>query len=98
VVDVADCGSGGGGSAQLRPDQCDGGVIGVVAGSGGGGWIRRWQPNQNDGGVDLVQGQSADVGEASLHDVIMTGASAMVGVELCGRPVPVAIRRRASIC
>jgi hypothetical protein len=92
VVDAADCGSVGGGSAQVRPDQCDGGVIGVVAGSGSGGWIRRWQPNQHDGSVDLVQGRSADAGEVSLHDMIM------VGVELCGRPVPVAIRRRASIC
>jgi hypothetical protein len=39
VVDVADCGSDGGGSAQLRPDQCGGGVIGAVAGSGGGSRI-----------------------------------------------------------
>jgi hypothetical protein len=31
VVDVADCGSGGGGSTQLRPDQCGGGVIGAAA-------------------------------------------------------------------
>jgi hypothetical protein len=31
VVDVADCGSGGGGSAQLRPDQYGGGVIGAAA-------------------------------------------------------------------
>jgi hypothetical protein len=34
VVDAADCGSGGGGSAQLRPNQCSGGVIGAAAGSG----------------------------------------------------------------
>jgi hypothetical protein len=27
VVDAADCGSGGGGSAQLWPDRCGGGVI-----------------------------------------------------------------------
>jgi hypothetical protein len=30
VVDAADCGSGGGGSAQLRPDQCGSGVIGAA--------------------------------------------------------------------
>jgi hypothetical protein len=53
VVDAADCGSGGGGSAQLRPDQCGGGVI------------RRRRPDQNGGDVDLAQGRSADVGEAS---------------------------------
>jgi hypothetical protein len=52
VVDAADCGSDGGGSVQLRPDQCGGGVIGAVVGSG-------------DGGVDLAQGWSADAGEAS---------------------------------
>jgi hypothetical protein len=31
VVDAEDCGSGSGGSAQLRPDQCGGGVIGAAA-------------------------------------------------------------------
>jgi hypothetical protein len=51
VVNVVDCSSGGGESAQLRHDQCGGGVIGAAAGSGGG--------------VDLAQGRSADVGEAS---------------------------------
>jgi hypothetical protein len=65
VVDAANCGSGSGGSAQLRPDQCGGSVIGAAAGSGGDGRIGRWQPNQQGGGVDLVQGRSADVGEAS---------------------------------
>jgi hypothetical protein len=35
VVDAVDCGSGGGGSAQLWPDQCGGGVIGAATGSGG---------------------------------------------------------------
>jgi hypothetical protein len=39
VVDAADCGSGGGGSTQLRPDQCGGGVIKATAGSGGGSRI-----------------------------------------------------------
>jgi hypothetical protein len=39
VVDAADCGSGGGGSAQLRPDQCGGGVIGVAAAKS----ARRWR-------------------------------------------------------
>jgi hypothetical protein len=64
VVDAADCDSSGGGSAQLRPDQCGGGVIGAATGSGDGR-IRRWQPNQHSGGVDLAQGRSADAGEAS---------------------------------
>jgi hypothetical protein len=59
-------------------------VIGAAAGS--------------DGGVDLAQGRSADAEEASQHDVTATGASATVGVELCGRPVLVVIRRRASSC
>jgi hypothetical protein len=45
VVDVVECGSGGGGSAQLRLDRCGGGVIGAVTGSGSGGRIRRRQPN-----------------------------------------------------
>jgi hypothetical protein len=31
VVDATDYGSSGGGSAQLRPDQCCSGVIGAVA-------------------------------------------------------------------
>jgi hypothetical protein len=31
VVDAMDCGSGGGGSAQLRPNRCGGGVIGAAA-------------------------------------------------------------------
>jgi hypothetical protein len=31
VVDAADCGSGGGGSAEMRSDQCGGGVIGAAA-------------------------------------------------------------------
>jgi hypothetical protein len=39
VVDAADCGFGGGGSAQLQLDRCGGGVIGAVTGSGGGGRI-----------------------------------------------------------
>jgi hypothetical protein len=39
VVDNADCGSNGGGSAQLRPDQCGEGVIGAATGSGGGSRI-----------------------------------------------------------
>jgi hypothetical protein len=65
VVDAADCGSGGGGSTQLRPDQCGGGVIGVTVGSGSGGRIGRRQPDQHGSGVDLVQGRSADAGEAS---------------------------------
>jgi hypothetical protein len=52
VVDAVDCGSGDGGSVQLRPDQC-------------GGRIERRQPNQHDDGVDLAQGRSADAGEAS---------------------------------
>jgi hypothetical protein len=39
VVDAADCGSCGGGSAQLRLDWCNGGVIGAAAGSGGGSRI-----------------------------------------------------------
>jgi hypothetical protein len=34
VVDAMDYGSGGGGSAQLRPNRCDGGVIGAAGGSG----------------------------------------------------------------
>jgi hypothetical protein len=34
MVDAMDRGSGGGGSAQLRPDRCGGGVIGVAGGSG----------------------------------------------------------------
>jgi hypothetical protein len=51
VVDAMDCGSDGGGSAQLRPDWCSGGVIGAAAESGGG--------------MDLAQGRSADAGEAS---------------------------------
>jgi hypothetical protein len=37
VVDAADCGSDGGGSVQLQPDQCGSGVIRAVAGWGGGG-------------------------------------------------------------
>jgi hypothetical protein len=52
VVDAMDCGSGGRGLAQLRPDRCGGGVI-------------ERRPDQQGGGVDLVQGRSADVGEAS---------------------------------
>jgi hypothetical protein len=47
--------------------------------------------------VDLAQGRSVDAGEASKHDATTTGASATVGVELCGRAVPVVIRRRALI-
>jgi hypothetical protein len=54
VVDVADCGSDGGGSAQLRLDRCGGGVIGAATGSGAGGRIGRRQPNQHGGDVDLV--------------------------------------------
>jgi hypothetical protein len=88
VVDVADCGSGGGGSAQLRPDQYGGGVIGAAAESGGGSristaaaWIWR------RGGRPMRERRPST-----------TGASMTVGVELCGRPVPVVIRRRASIC
>jgi hypothetical protein len=55
VVDAADCGSDGGGSTQLRPDQCGGGVIGVAVGSGGGSristaaawiWCRGGRPMQ----------------------------------------------------
>jgi hypothetical protein len=34
-----DCGSGGGGSAQLWPDRYGGGVIGGAGRSGGGSWI-----------------------------------------------------------
>jgi hypothetical protein len=57
VVDVADCGSGGGGSAQLQPDQCGGGVIRAAAArSGNGGRIGRQQPNRHVVGVDLAQG------------------------------------------
>jgi hypothetical protein len=41
VVDAADCSSGGGGSAQLRPDQCGGGVIEAVTESGDGNRIER---------------------------------------------------------
>jgi hypothetical protein len=41
VGDAADYGSGGGGLAQLWPDQC-------------GGRIGRRQPNQQGGGVDLA--------------------------------------------
>jgi hypothetical protein len=52
VIDAADYGSGGGGSVQVRLDQCGGGVIRAAAGSGGGG-------------VDLMQGRSVDAGEAS---------------------------------
>jgi hypothetical protein len=37
VVEAVDCGSDGGGLAQLRPDQCGGGVIKAAVGSGGGG-------------------------------------------------------------
>jgi hypothetical protein len=65
VVDAVDCGSGGGGSAQLWPDQCGGGVIGAATGSGDSGQIRRQQLNQHGGGVDLAQRRSIDVGEAS---------------------------------
>jgi hypothetical protein len=64
MVDAMDRGSGGGGSAQLRPDRCGGGVIGVAGGSGSDR-IGRRQPNQHGGGVDLAQGRSADAGEAS---------------------------------
>jgi hypothetical protein len=39
VVDAADCGFGSGGSAQLWPDQCGSGVIGVATGSGSGSQI-----------------------------------------------------------
>jgi hypothetical protein len=39
VIDAMDCGSDGGGSTQLRPDQCGGDVIGAAAGSGGGNRI-----------------------------------------------------------
>jgi hypothetical protein len=39
VVDAADCGSGGGRSAQLRPDQCGSGVIGAAAAES----ARRWR-------------------------------------------------------
>jgi hypothetical protein len=39
VVDAMDCGSGGGGSTQLWPDRCGGGVIRATGGSDGGGWI-----------------------------------------------------------
>jgi hypothetical protein len=39
-------------------------VIGAVGGSAGG-WIGRRQPNQHGGSVDLAQGRSVDVGEAS---------------------------------
>jgi hypothetical protein len=46
VVDAADCGSGGGGSAQLQPDQCGGGVIRAAVGSGSGGQIGRRRPNR----------------------------------------------------
>jgi hypothetical protein len=49
VVDAMDCGFGGGGSTQLRPDRCDSGVIGAAVGSGGSG-------------MDLAQGRSADAG------------------------------------
>jgi hypothetical protein len=87
VVGAADCGSGGGRSAQLRPNQCGGGVIRAAAGSSGGristaaAWIWR------RGGRPMWERRPSTI-----------GASMTVGVELCGRPVPVAIRRRASIC
>jgi hypothetical protein len=41
VVNAANYGSNGGGSAQLRPDQCGGSVIGAAAGSGGGSRISK---------------------------------------------------------
>jgi hypothetical protein len=41
VVDAMDCGSGGGGSAQLRPDRGSGGVIRAAGGSGSGRIGRR---------------------------------------------------------
>jgi hypothetical protein len=75
VVDVANCGSGGGGSSQLRSDQCGSGVIGAAVaksarrrrGSGAGavgrcgrGILAR---HDDDGGVD--DGGSGAVWEAS---------------------------------
>jgi hypothetical protein len=47
VVDATDCGFDGGGSAQLQPDQCGGGVIGTtVAGSGNAQlWFHRMELN-----------------------------------------------------
>jgi hypothetical protein len=39
VVDAADYGSGGGRSAQLRPDRCGSSVIGVAAESSDGSRI-----------------------------------------------------------
>jgi hypothetical protein len=51
VVDVVDCGSDGGGSAQLRLDRCGGGVIGAATGSGVGGRIGRRRRGSSIGAV-----------------------------------------------
>jgi hypothetical protein len=76
VVDAMDCGSGGGGSTQLRPDRCGGSVIGAAAaesarrrcGSGAGavgrcgrGILAR---RNDDGGID--DGGSGAVWETSV--------------------------------
>jgi hypothetical protein len=78
VVDAMDCGSDSGGSAQLRPDRCGGGVIGAAVGS-----ARRWRGSgagavdrcgrgvlarlDDDGGVS--DGGSGAVWEASTDGV-----------------------------
>jgi hypothetical protein len=76
-------------AAPAVADRRNYGVIGAATGSGSGGQIRRRQPNQHGGGVDLAQGG---------RPMRERRPSTTMGVELCGRPVSVAIRQRASIC
>jgi hypothetical protein len=85
VVDDADCGSGSGGSAQLRPDQCGGGVIGAAAesarrqrGSGAGavsrcgsGVLARCDGGVDDGGSGAVWEASAGGDQTESFDLLM---------------------------
>jgi hypothetical protein len=70
-----------------------------VAGSGGGGRIERRRPDRAVVAESARRrrgsgaGAVGRCGKGVLTRCDNDGASAMVGVELCGRPVPVAIRR-----
>jgi hypothetical protein len=78
VVNVVDCGSGGGESAQLRPDQC-GGRIGQWRGSGaravgrcGRGVLARRDDDGGvgDGGSGAVWGASAGDDQTESFDLL----------------------------
>jgi hypothetical protein len=74
VVDAADCGSGGGGLAQLRLDRA------ATAESA------RWRRGSGAGAVGRCERG------------VLAQRDGDGGVSDGGRPMPVVIRRRASIC